>query len=134
MSISGKIRSEWLESSDGGRAFRVFWNRGLGADLDMSFVLQEHRPRSRSEEDVHDLEQWFFVHRGRARFTVDGEEIVAEAGDLIFIPRNARHWHEPLGDEAAELLVINHWPRDSEDQMGWDYAEDEPSVERDANP
>jgi quercetin dioxygenase-like cupin family protein len=129
MRISGKSRSEPLEARDGSREFYVYWNRGEGADRDMSFVLQSHRPGSRSEEDVHDLEQWFFVHRGRVRFTIDGEERIARPGDLVFVPRNARHWHQPQGREAAELLVINHWPEDSEDQMGWDYADDEPSVQ-----
>jgi len=129
MKICGNTHSERLEAADGSRVFYVYWNRGDGADQDMSFVLQCHRPGSRSEEDTHDLEQWFFVHRGNVRFTIDGEERIAEPGDLVFVPRNARHWHQPLGREAAELLVINHWPEDSEDQMGWDYADDEPSVE-----
>jgi quercetin dioxygenase-like cupin family protein len=111
------------------RTFSVFWNRGDGADRDVSFVLQSNQPGSSSEEDCHDLEQWFFVHRGMIRFTIDGAETVAGPGDLVFVPRNSRHWHEPMGAEAAELLVINHWPLDSSDQMGWDYAADEPSVD-----
>jgi quercetin dioxygenase-like cupin family protein len=126
--VSGKRRSELLASTSGERTFHVFANRGDSADQDMSFVLQTNQPGSRSEEDAHDLEQWFFVNKGSARFTVDGEESVVGPGDLVFVPRNALHWHEPEGEEAVELLVVNHWPLDSADQMGWDYAEDEPSV------
>jgi quercetin dioxygenase-like cupin family protein len=128
MSSNGKLQSGALSAEDGQRAFRVFCNRGDVTDQDMTFVLQINRPGSRSLEDVHDLEQWFFVHKGHVRFTIGGEACTAGPGDMVFVPRNAVHWHEPLGDEGVELLVINHWPRDSQDQMGWNYAEDEPSV------
>ena len=83
-------------------------------------MLQVNQPGSKTEDDTHDLEQWFFVHKGRVRFVVDGEEVVAGPGELVFVPRNVMHHHEVVGEEPVEQLVIDHWPRDSENQLGWD--------------
>ncbi len=128
MKISGKKRTEAQSTPDGQRTFYALFDRREGADQDVSFVLQVNQPGSMTEEGTHDLEQWFFVHRGSVRFTIDGEEIVAGPSDLVYVPRNALHFHEALGEEAAELLVIDHWPQDSENQLGWDFAEDEPTA------
>ena len=102
------------------RQFYQYVKRAETADQDVSFTLQINPPQEGTPDGQHDLEQWFFVHGGRVRFVVDGEEVVAGPGDLVYVPRNAVHRHEELGDEPVELLVINHWPVDTEDQLGWE--------------
>ena len=54
------------------------------------------------------------------RFVIDGDEAIAGPGDLVYVPRNAVHRHEEIGDEPVELLVIDHWPRDSQNRLGLD--------------
>jgi mannose-6-phosphate isomerase-like protein (cupin superfamily) len=122
MRIGGKNHSQRKSTPDGLRDFYALYNRPEGADQDVSFVLQINRPGFKSEEGNHDLEQWFFVHRGTVRFHIAGEETIAGPGDLVYVPREAMHCHEPVGDEPAELLVIDHWPQDSENQLGWDVG------------
>ena len=120
MRISGKVQTAPQYMTEGQRAFYAFFGRRDGADQDVSFVLQVNQPGSKTEDDTHDLEQWFFVHKGCVRFVVDGEEVVAGPGELVFVPRNVMHHHEVVGEEPVEQLVIDHWPRDSENQLGWD--------------
>jgi len=104
----------------GRRTFYRYFDRREASDQDVSFVLQANPPDEGTTDGTHDLEQWFFVHKGRVRFVVQDEAVVAGPGDLVYVPRNAVHRHEELGDEPAELLVIDHWPRDSENELGWD--------------
>jgi len=120
MKISGKSRTQAQFSEDGKRALHSLFSRREGADQDVSFVLQVNQPGTRNQDHSHDLEQWVFVHTGRARFVVDGKEAMVGPGDLVFVPRNAVHRHEHIGEEPVELLVIDHWPQDSENQLGWD--------------
>jgi len=118
MRIAGKSHTE--AKSSGQRTFYDYFKRREAADQDVSFVLQINPSGGGTPDGEHDLEQWFFVHKGKARFVVDGEEVIAGPGDLVYVPRNTTHRHEELGDEPAELLVIDHWPMDSENQLGWE--------------
>jgi quercetin dioxygenase-like cupin family protein len=120
MRITGISRMPPWHLPGGMRTIFKFFGRAEGADKDVSFVLQVNQPGNKTPDGTHDLEQWFFVHRGQVRFVIAGEEAVAGPGDLIYVPRNAVHHHEALAGEPAALLVIDHWPRDSENQLGWD--------------
>ena len=104
----------------GERAAYSLFGRRESADQDTSFVYQVNQPGAPCEDHAHDLEQWMFIYKGRVRFVIDGEEQVAGPGDLVYVPRNALHRHETLGRATAEILVIDHWPHDSQNQLGWD--------------
>jgi quercetin dioxygenase-like cupin family protein len=103
--------------TDRSRSFFALFDRLESADRDVSFVLQVNEPGRGTESGAHDWEQWFFVHRGQVRFFVGDQEVLAGPGDFVYVPRNVTHRHEWLGDSAAELLVINHWPHDTEDRI-----------------
>jgi mannose-6-phosphate isomerase-like protein (cupin superfamily) len=118
MRVTGKATRE--PGALGRRSFYRYFDRREAADQDVSFVLQVNPPGEGTTDGTHDLEQWFFVHKGRVRFVVAGEAVIAGPGDLVYVPRNAVHRHEELGDEPAELLVVDHWPHDSENELGWD--------------
>lgn len=104
----------------GGRQAYSLFSRREGADRDVSFVFQVNRSDSPCEEHSHDIEQWMFIHRGTVLFVIDGEEQLARPGDLVYIPRNAVHRHDTVGEEPASVLVIDHWPSDSDNNLGWD--------------
>jgi quercetin dioxygenase-like cupin family protein len=114
MRISGKSHSSPSKTPDGQRAFYGLFDRLEAADGDVSFVLQVNEPGQGTEAGAHDWEQWLFVHKGRVRFFVGDQEILADSGDLLYVPRNVTHRHEWVGDESVELLVVNHWPHDTD--------------------
>lgn len=120
MRIEGKGRTPRGELPGGLRSYYELFRRPETSDQDVSFVLQVNLPGNVTPDGTHDLEQWFFVHRGRVRFVIDGDEAIAGPGDLVYVPRNAVHRHEEIGDEPVELLVIDHWPRDSQNRLGLD--------------
>lgn len=52
---------------------------------------------------AHDSEQMTYVLDGALRFTVDGEDLVARAGEVVLIPSGVPHQIEVLED----ALVID---------------------------
>lgn len=47
-----------------------------------------------------------FVLSGRARVRVGDESFEAKAGDILYIPANAPHSYETIGDEAYTFLCL----------------------------
>lgn len=47
-----------------------------------------------------------FVLSGRARVRVGDESFEAKAGDILYIPANAPHSYETVGDEAYTFLCL----------------------------
>lgn len=52
----------------------------------------------------HSSEQMTLVERGRLRFTIEGETVVLEPGELLQIPSDALHQVEALEDSLATDL------------------------------
>jgi mannose-6-phosphate isomerase-like protein (cupin superfamily) len=54
------------------------------------------------------LDGFWFVLKGCARFYTTDDEIVAELGPMegVLIPRNFPYWFESVGDEDLHLLQI----------------------------
>jgi quercetin dioxygenase-like cupin family protein len=59
----------------------------------------------------HPHEQITIVERGRVRFTVDGAERIASAGDVLFFPSGLEHGATML-DEPVVLVDIFSPPRE----------------------
>jgi tetratricopeptide (TPR) repeat protein len=49
-------------------------------------------------------EELYFVHRGRATFTVDGERFDAPAGTYVFVPDPASHRHAVAAEAGTTVL------------------------------
>jgi tetratricopeptide (TPR) repeat protein len=49
-------------------------------------------------------EELYFVHRGRATFTIDGERIDAPAGTYVFVPDPASHRHAVAAEAGTTVL------------------------------
>ena len=81
-----------------------------GADTDGRFALVQHlfppRALAAPMHRHHDEDEFTFVLTGRIGAVLEGTEVVAEPGDLLFKPRG--HWHTfwNAGDEAASCLEI----------------------------
>ena len=81
-----------------------------GADTDGHFALVEHifEPRALAAPvHRHHLEdEYTFVLTGRIGALLGDAEVEAEAGDLIFKPRNQWHTFWNAGDEPARVLEL----------------------------
>lgn len=53
-----------------------------------------------------DSENVYVVLSGRVGLTVDGEQHIATAGDVLFIPKGVHHQAGTVGDEPATLIEI----------------------------
>ena len=62
-------------------------------------------PRVVTAVHTHPHEQVTLVERGQVRFTVDGAERVAKAGDVLYFPSNLPHGATML-DEPVVLVDI----------------------------
>jgi mannose-6-phosphate isomerase-like protein (cupin superfamily) len=101
------------------RMFNVLWERRQGHDTDFSITVERGEPGSWFRAHAHDLEQIFFVVEGRMEITIDGETRVIGPREMVYVPRNATHSARHVEGELLEYLVINHWPKDSADRLGF---------------
>lgn len=110
--------TETTKDQETKRLFNVLWERRQGNDTDFSITVERGEPGSWFRAHSHDLEQIFFVIEGRMEIAVDDETQVIGPREMVYVPRNATHSARNVGEGPLEYLVINHWPRDSEDQIG----------------
>jgi len=78
---------------------RAFGTNAYTADEPGVDVVEPH-----TENPVLAHEELYFVHRGRAKFTIDGEEIDAPAGTYVFVPDPASHRHAIAVEPATTVL------------------------------
>ncbi|MFO7855505.1 MAG: cupin domain-containing protein [Paracoccaceae bacterium] len=106
MGAGGRIVKgpEWM------RAAGIWSGRIEGRDLGTGMTVLFYA----SEEDdpgvplhVHDYDELFVIREGRALFTVGGEEIEAEAGDVVFGPARVPHKFRNLGPGRLETTDIH---------------------------
>ena len=55
----------------------------------------------------HPHEQMTLVERGRARFTVDGEERIVSAGDVLHFPSGCPHGATMLDEEVVLVDIFS---------------------------
>ena len=67
------------------------------------FVMQ---PGGGMPNHTNAVEHEQYVLRGRALVGLGDEEVVAQAGDVLFIPAGAPHWYQNIGDEPYEFLCV----------------------------
>ena len=95
------------ESGLGGIRNRFMIN---GADTDGRFALVQHSfaPRALAAP-MHrhrDEDEFTYVLSGRIGAVLEGREVVAEPGDLLFKPRGQWHTFWNAGDEPAVCLEL----------------------------
>ena len=100
------------------RVFNTLFARRQSCDTDLSILVERGEPGCWFQEHRHDLEQVFFVIQGRMEITIDGETHTIGPREMVYVPRNAAHSGRNAADEPLEYLVIDHWPQDSQDQIG----------------
>jgi quercetin dioxygenase-like cupin family protein len=61
-------------------------------------------PGTRFPEHTHAIDKIDAVLSGRFRMTVEGQEVILEAGDAIDVPRGTVHSAEVVGEESVVSL------------------------------
>ncbi len=80
--------------------------RDLGTGMTVLFFATEEDGAG-VRLHVHDYDEFFIIREGRALFTVGGEEITAEAGDVVFGPAHVPHKFRNLGPGRLETTDIH---------------------------
>jgi mannose-6-phosphate isomerase-like protein (cupin superfamily) len=94
----------------------AFGTNAYTADEPGHDVVEPH-----TENPVLAHEELYFVHRGRAKFTIDGEEIDAPAGTYVFIPDPASHRHAVAAEAGTTVLSFGGPPTFEPSAWEWTF-------------
>jgi len=76
-------------------------------------ILNEHVEEEDEEEEL------YFVHRGRARFELDGTDVDAPAGTFVFVPTGVKR--TAFAEESGTtILALGGRPGHAYQVSGWD--------------
>jgi quercetin dioxygenase-like cupin family protein len=74
---------------------------------EVSFFLGDLPPGKGPALHKHPYSETCIVRFGQAAMTVDGEELVAGAGDIVVIGPETPHGFSAIGDERLEMVCIH---------------------------
>jgi hypothetical protein len=77
-------------------------------------VIEEH-----VEETGH--EELYLVVSGRARFTLDGEDLDAPAGTVVFLPEHDVTRKAVAEEEGTTVLAVGGWPDKPFEPSQWEW-------------
>lgn len=84
-----------------------------GADhgIGVSLIFGNWPPGTGPETHRHSLGSAICVTEGRGLFTVNGQELAAEAGDVVIVPAYAWHTFLNVGDGPLRTVAADEGPR-----------------------
>lgn len=74
--------------------------------LPLAVSVTRYPPGVGAGEHRHPARQVFIVFEGRGVYSVDGVDVVAEAGDVVVVPSNALHSFRADGDRPLRHVGI----------------------------
>jgi quercetin dioxygenase-like cupin family protein len=96
-------------------------HRFVGADqggVGMSAFLFHGLPGSGPGPHRHPYDEIQFIQQGRGRYTVNGEEFEAGAGDILVIKAGEVHSFRTIGDEPLVQLDVHLSPTFVQENVG----------------
>ncbi len=78
--------------------------RGRLESLGYHVTRYDYPPGTRFPTHTHGVDKIDAVLSARFRITMEGESVVLEAGDLVWVPRGAVHSAEVVGDRSVASL------------------------------
>jgi len=80
----------------------------LGATEMPNFAMRNFviEPNGYMPLHTNTVEHEQYVLSGKAKVTLADGEIIAQAGDVLFIPAGVAHGYETIGDEAYSFLCL----------------------------
>jgi len=74
-------------------------------------VLEKYPPGVEFPLNSHEeMEQLYYILRGRGLMTIDDEQAEVKMGDLVLIPRRAQHAIKNIGEEEMSYLCFDLFP------------------------
>jgi mannose-6-phosphate isomerase-like protein (cupin superfamily) len=104
--MHGVIRDGEIARSPGGTL--RFEGREHGSGV--SFFLVNNEPGAGPDLHRHPYSETWIVRAGTARFTADGQEIMAGPGDILVVGPNTPHKFKNAGTERLEIVCIHASP------------------------
>jgi quercetin dioxygenase-like cupin family protein len=77
-------------------------------------VVEEHTEEQLGHEEI------YFVHAGRAVFTIDGEEVDAPAGTLVYLDEPSQRRHAVAAEPGTTVLAVGGVPG-AHEPSAWEY-------------
>jgi quercetin dioxygenase-like cupin family protein len=74
--------------------------------LPVTVAVSTYPPGTAAQEHRHPHWQVFVVYEGRGIYSLDGVEVVAEAGDVVAVPPNALHGFRVDGEAPLRHVGI----------------------------
>ena len=93
--------------SDLALAETVFLFEGREHGAQISFFVVRFPPGRGPGAHRHPYEETFVVQAGEATFTVDGEAVVARAGEIVVVPAGTAHGFVAGGESELSLVSIH---------------------------
>jgi tetratricopeptide (TPR) repeat protein len=94
---------------------RAFGMNAYTAEKVGDCVVEEHKEGSGHEEV-------YVVVRGRASFTIDGDEFDASAGTLVYLPDPDVLRSAVSGEEGTMVLAVGGWSGRAFEPSGWEWT------------
>jgi tetratricopeptide (TPR) repeat protein len=94
---------------------RAFGTNAYTAEKPGDWVVEEHTETQLGHEEL------YVVVRGRARFTLDGDEIDAPAGTLVFLPDPAVKRVAIAEEEGTLVLAVGGKPGEAFTPSAWEW-------------
>jgi quercetin dioxygenase-like cupin family protein len=81
----------FLETPDGTMRDSFMITEETCAAQEMTAGLVFVKPHTMNHEDIHDVEELFYIVKGKGKITYDGKPMDVEAGDMVFMPAHVAH-------------------------------------------
>ena len=79
-------------------------------DIPVSMFITEYDRGEGPDQHLHPYAEVFVVQTGTARFTVDGEDIVVNAGNVVVVAQQTPHGFKNPGDEKLRVVSVHPSP------------------------
>jgi len=89
----------WHEESDGQLDESAMCEKLERKGFDVRFY--SYPPGTYFPPHTHGVDKWDGVLAGRFRMVMGGQEVVLEAGDMLFVPKGVSHSAEVVGDDSV---------------------------------
>ena len=83
-----------------------------------SFFHVKNDPGTGSALHVHPYPETWIVRTGKVRFTVGGEQIEAQSGDIVIADPDTPHKYLNVGSELLEMFCIHPSPGIIQEMVG----------------
>jgi quercetin dioxygenase-like cupin family protein len=87
-------------------------------DVQISAFLLNAQPGKGPGPHRHPYDEIQFIREGRGRYTVNGEEFEAGAGDILVIKAGEIHGFKNIGDSPLVQVDIHVSPRFIQENLG----------------